>query len=47
MGTVKDPRESENEDQDDLQESSEQDEGTSAQSKPEEPRYQITDWASF
>lgn len=47
MGTAKDPREPKREQPEELKDSTERDKKTSAQTKPEDPEYKITDWASF
>jgi len=47
MGTAKDPRDAEREEKDRLKELDQKDDYASAHTKPEAPKYQITDWASF
>lgn len=47
MGTAKDPRDQKREKPEDVKDAPVQNEKTSAQTKPENPDYKITDWASF
>ena len=48
MGTVKDPREQQRKDMDDVRENDDQQDATpQAQQQAEVPEYKITDWASF